>query len=244
MLSAFRKKLISFTPPEWHYRLAKAKNAFWGGWKHHYYSHFGEDAFIHSYFRHQKKGFYVDVGAHHPRRYSNTALLYERGWNGVNIEPDERLIRTFNKYRKRDVNLCLAVGAKEGEFDFYRYSDPAINTLSRDEVTRLKGKDWAHETSVSKVPVRTLKSLLDENIPENTTIDFLNVDVEGLDLEVLSSNDWDTYRPRVVAVEDLNFDLTSPRASDTFVYMSNNGYVFLGYIGLTLIFLDKKEVKK
>ena len=243
MFTAFRRRFLTHLPASWRHQLVEIKNKIWGGWKHYYYSHFGEDAFIYSYFRNQKSGFYVDIGAHHPKRYSNTALLYGNGWCGINVEPDKNLIKLFDKMRRRDTNLCFAVGLKEGKAELHRYSDPAVNTLSQIETKRLKSRKWLDKVSVEMVPVRTLGSLLDEYMPRDTTIDFLNIDVEGLDLEVLQSNNWEKYQPRVLAVEDLSFNLLHPENSDLYIFLTKKGYVFLGYIGLTLIFLQKEELK-
>lgn len=81
-MAIFRHKILKRIPPSWRHRVVELKNRIWGGWRHHYYSHCGEDVFVDAYFRNKKQGFYVDVGAHHPKRYSNTALLYERGGGG------------------------------------------------------------------------------------------------------------------------------------------------------------------
>jgi hypothetical protein len=75
------------------------------------------------------KGFYIDVGAHHPFRFSNTALFYKKGWQGINIEPDPSLIKNFNKYRTRDINLNFGVANEEKDLNFFIFNEPAFNTF-------------------------------------------------------------------------------------------------------------------
>ena len=71
----------------------------WDQWKRHSYSQEGEDLVLRKIFKKQDKGFYVDVGAHHPKRFSNTFLLYKKGWNGINIDATPGSMKLFNKFR-------------------------------------------------------------------------------------------------------------------------------------------------
>ena len=119
------KKLI---PQKHHYVLSNIKNALIGGYAQTYYSQFGEDIIISKLLK-KSKGVYVDVGAHHPKRYSNTYLLYKRGWRGVNIDANPHTIKLFTTARPRDTNVCVGVGASEGELSYYAFSDPAVNTF-------------------------------------------------------------------------------------------------------------------
>ena len=74
-------------------------------------------------------GFYLDVGAHHPVRFSNTKLFYDYGWNGINIDPNERTSEIFQKARPRDINLEMAIGEKIGEQEFFKYDESALNSF-------------------------------------------------------------------------------------------------------------------
>lgn len=78
------------------------------------YSQNGEDILLEAIFYKQQKGFYVDVGAHHPIKYSNTFLLYKRGWRGINIDAMPGSMKTFAKYRKGDINIECGVGSRGG----------------------------------------------------------------------------------------------------------------------------------
>lgn len=91
--------------------LNRIKNfLFWDPWISHFYSQEGEDMVLRKIFKNQKKGFYVDIGAHHPKRFSNTHLLYKKGWKGINIDVTPGSIKLFNQLRPRDTNLELGVG--------------------------------------------------------------------------------------------------------------------------------------
>jgi len=239
MFRRLKKSILKKIPAGWRHRLVELKNSVWGGWSHTYYSHSGEDIFIESFFRNQKKGFYVDVGAHHPKRYSNTAILYARGWSGINIDSDSYLIERFKNARRRDVNINCGVGLKEETKTFHVFSDPAVSTFSKANVNRLNEKHWLEEVKSIAVKIRPLHAILGEALPENTAIDLLNVDVEDLDLEALRSNDWEKYRPKLVAVEDLRFNPGNPTSSEIFTFMEEQEYVFVAYIGLTLMFVEK-----
>ncbi|MBP9816810.1 MAG: FkbM family methyltransferase [Candidatus Pacebacteria bacterium] len=238
-MATLRNTILAALPSSWRRHAVELKNMFWGGWRHHYYSHCGEDVVIDAYFRGKPTGFYVDVGAHHPRRYSNTALLYERGWRGINIDADRQAMNLFRSRRPDDINLCSGVAEHEGTLELHRFSDPAVNTFSSENAARLRKKAWLDEVAVEQVPVRPLASILATHLPPGTAIDFLNVDVEDLDLEVLRSHDWVAHRPRLVAVEDRFYDPRAPQESTTYTYLKDRNYIFLAYIGLTLLFVDE-----
>ncbi len=144
----------------------------------------------------------VDIGCHHPFSCSNTALLHLRnGWSGLNVDLDPRAIAAFEAARPNDRNIVAAVGRKAGRMEatiFARAGDQ--NTLGP-----IPGHlaDEVYEKRM--VEVLPLSTLLERHVPAGTAIDFLNVDVEGFDHDVLSSNDWTRYQPAVIAVEEHNF---------------------------------------
>jgi len=103
------------------------------------YSQCGEDTIIDHIFKSLKinKPTFMDIGAHHPFKLSNTALFYESGCQGINIEPDPDLFKLFKKYRKRDINLNIGVSDKPGELLFYIMSSQAMNTFSTQQAEDL-----------------------------------------------------------------------------------------------------------
>ena len=153
------------------------------------FSQSGEDMVLRGFFEGQSKGFYVDVGAHHPFRFSNTAYFYRQGWSGINIEPDPDSFKPFLKYRKRDINLNVGIDTNEGLRNLYRFDEPALNSFILD----FNVKDIIH------APCLALKTVFDRYKPKK--IDFLSVDTELYDDIVLRSNDWDLYRPTFVVTE-------------------------------------------
>lgn len=169
-----------------------------------FYSQDGEDALLSSFYERKKgyKGFFVDVGAHHPYRFSNTAYYYKKGWRGINIEPTPNLFNVFLKHRKRDINLNLGIGSGE-TLTFYIFNEGAINTfdseLARERDGGQNGKYRIVDTK--SIQTKRLGDVLDEHLPANTKIDLLTIDVEGLDLQVLKSNNWEKYSPEFIMVE-------------------------------------------
>lgn len=148
-------------------------------------------------------GFFVDIGAHHPTRYSNTYYFYRRGWHGINVDALPGTKKLFQRMRPKDITIECGIGLKEDVLTYYAFNEPALNTFSEQEA---KKKNIPPYNIVQKlqIPVVTLKQILDDYLPAGLQVDFMTIDVEGLDHEVISSNDWKRYRPRVILVELLN----------------------------------------
>jgi len=168
------------------------------------YSQEGEDLILEAYFYKKSSGFYVDVGAHHPKRYSNTYRLYLRGWRGLNIDATPGSMRMFRRLRPRDINVEAAVSSVSKELTYYIFNEPALNTFDKQlALKRAAEKPFFIKQEVRIVPVPLWK-LLDQYMPPNVAIDLLTIDVEGLDYDVLQSNDWDRYSPEYILVECLD----------------------------------------
>jgi FkbM family methyltransferase len=189
------------------------------------YAHWGEDQIAAWLFENRPRGFYVDIGAYHPVLYSNTKLLFDKGWRGINVDCNPAMMAHFRNLRPNDVNLHAAVAGKEGTVTFYRFHEWASsNTISRqfaDSIAKSQNIEIEQEIPVHALPLR---KILDRHLPAGERIDFLNVDVESVDLEVLESNDWDKYRPLVVAIEDIGYDFDNPKASPTYNFLRERGY--------------------
>lgn len=167
------------------------------------YSQEGEDMLLERFLEHRHTGFYVDVGAHHPRRFSNTYRLYRRGWRGLNIDANPGSMTLFQHVRPQDINIEAAVSSAPQRLTYYIFNEPALNTFNRDLALERVGGVYSIVKEV-KIITAPLWQLLDQHVPANTKIDLLTVDVEGLDFDVLRSNDWSRYSPEFILVECLS----------------------------------------
>ena len=204
-----------------------------------YYSQEGEDILLSRIFGEQAEGFYVDVGAHHPRRFSNTCFFYKRGWRGINIDALPGSMKVFQKFRPRDINLELAVSEREQVLTYYMFNEPALNGFSK-TISEKRQTDEYKITNTIDVLAFPLYVILDKHLPLGQSIDFLSVDVEGLDLQVLESNDWKKYSPKVILVEILANNLTAIENDPVYNYMVNQGYILFAKLVYTCIFKLKE----
>lgn len=201
------------------------------------YSQEGEDMVLRRLFEGQDGGFYVDIGAHHPRRFSNTFYFYRRGWRGINVEPNPDASPLFRSQRRHDINLTLGIGDTPETLTYFRFNEPALNTFDAD-VARSRQSEPYFIVDTLNVPVHRLDSVLQEHLPVGTPITFLSVDVEGVDLAVLRSNDWLRFRPRCVLVEALSQSLAQIDASPMHRFMIEQQYVLFAKTVHTVFYLD------
>lgn len=183
------------------------------------FSQDGEDRLLLRLMKHRRNGFYVDVGAYHPFRFSNTALFHEIGWRGINIDATPGVMDLFEAHRPEDINLHYAVARQSGEIQFKLFAEGAYNTaLTQREIPSTQ------QLGVVTVPCDTINNILEKHLPPDTSIGFMNVDVEGLDVEVVSTLDFARFAPEFFIVEDHGFDLARPEASAMFRLLTDRGY--------------------
>lgn len=200
------------------------------------YSQEGEDRVLQRIFDGKSVGFYVDVGAHHPFRFSNTFVFYMRGWSGVNIDATPGSMALFRKHRPRDINLEHLVGDGDEPLSFTIFDEPALNSTEVGRDAALSDRYTVIER-VSIAP-RRLDDILDEWLPPRTSIDFLTVDAEGSDLAVLRSNDFTRHRPRIVITEDRSLNLAAPQDNPIYRHMMANGYVLSSKLHASAFWTD------
>lgn len=189
------------------------------------YSQEGEDLIIDKLLKYKKSGFYVDIGAHHPVKFSNTFIFYKRGWKGINVDAMPDSMNEFEKMRPRDINLQAAISNKKNNATFYIFNEPALNTLNAEEAKSKDNKNGYKIIKEIKLDTYKLSEILDVQLLENHEIDFLTIDTEGNDLNVLKSNDWEKYRPKLVIVEDLKLkNIEEYNQSEIFNYMKSLNY--------------------
>lgn len=200
------------------------------------YSQEGEDLILKRYFDGRKNGFYIDIGAHHPTRFSNTYLFYKLGWRGVNIEARPGSKKLFDKIRPRDINIEVAIAENDQELNYFIFDDPALNSFDENISIERHNKTKYKILKCIKIKTRKLSDILDEQIKENLKIDFISIDTEGFDLKVLKSNNWEKYIPEFILCEEANFDLTNPHNSEIYRYLKSMGYDLYAKTINTLIF--------
>lgn len=175
------------------------------------FSQAGEDLIIRNFFYERlnegQKGFFVDIGAFHPYKYSNTYYLYRGGWRGISIDARPNSMKLFNQLRPEDTNLEIAISDTVGESEYYDFGDlsAGINTMSTDYIDKLGTASEIKESYNLKT--RPLDSVFDEFVPDGTEIDFMNIDIEGMEAKVLASNNWSKFRPKLIACEVYGFSL-------------------------------------
>lgn len=205
------------------------------------FSQYGEDMVLRAIFHRYPasyRGFYVDVGAHHPKRLSNSFYFYQRQWTGICIDPIPNGERLFARHRPKDMFLPIGVAEQEQALTYYMFREPGFNTFSAD-IANLYPFKW--ELSVS-IPVQPLRAILDKHLAQGQAIDFLSVDAEGFDLVVVRSNDWGRYRPKVVVTEDLDTgSIDEAGTSEMVRLMRSEGYVLSGRSPSAFYFLDAKS---
>lgn len=204
------------------------------------YSQEGEDLVLARLFEQIPQGIYVDVGAHHPVRFSNTYLFYRRGWRGVNIDALPGSMAPFRRMRPRDVNLELGVSGSPATLTFFAFEEPALNTFDPLLAQQRMAKGWPMREKI-QVRCEPLASILSRHLHKlgSTDIQFMSVDVEGLDLAVLQSNDWERFRPRAVVAEILDHDLGTAAQSDIAQYLDGVGYRPFSKLHQSTIFLRR-----
>tara|TARA_B110000971_G_C19938882_1_gene467763 strand:+ start:451 stop:1167 length:717 start_codon:yes stop_codon:yes gene_type:complete len=215
--------------------------------KKYFYSYGGIDSVVNNIFKNQKNGFYVDVGAQHPIKNNNTYLLHKKGWEGVNIDLDQKNINLFNVSRKKDCNICAAISSLEKDANLYYYHEGSpINTLSREIADRQK----AIIKETRAIRTKTLTSILENSKFKNKEIDFLSIDVEGVELEVLQGLNLNIYKPKIIVVELLDLDskkleiknlnINNVINSEIYKYIEKNNYTMINWLHSDIVFVNNK----
>ena len=183
-------------------------------------------------------GFYVDVGAHHPRRFSNTKFFYDLGWRGINIDPDESLMEIFSSERPDDICLPIGISNKNETKNFYFYNEPAFNSVY-DRTEELQNSNDRLER-ILELEFFTLSQILQQHLSGTLpSPNFLNVDVEGHEIEVLQGNDWDRYQFDYVLVEEKLGNSASNINSEIGKYLKERGLLLVASTSLTSIYKSR-----
>ncbi len=200
------------------------------------YSQEGEDILIERVIGNINKGFFVDVGAHHPVKFSNTYLFYKQGWRGINIDAMPGSMKIFKKIRPEDINLEVALSDRIEELTYYRFNYPELNTFNEKHVQKWNGQGNIKVIGTNKLKTSTLTQVLDLYAKEKTVIDLLSIDIEGMDFTVLKSIDLDKYTIKLILIEEGHKDINEIISGDLYNYLTKRGYVFLSKLLNTTIY--------
>jgi|TARA_B110001450_G_scaffold208937_1_gene199761 FkbM family methyltransferase len=203
------------------------------------FSQEGEDLFLINFFKDKKEGFYVDVGAFHPFRISNTYALYKKGFRGINIDISATSIDFFNFARPDDINLNVGATDKfENKIFFSKKNLSFHNTLSKS----LAESDIQKEPFKKKYSIecKPLSKIIDNTKFCKRKIDFLNIDAEGSDYQVLLGLDIKRYCPRIICIEIsplVDKKNENYKESKVYKYLLQNGYKLIWKGSNSFIFL-------
>jgi len=200
------------------------------------YSSEGEDLILKRIFDNKTNGIYVDVGAHHPFRVSNTYLFHKMKWTGINIDPMPGSKALFDRYRPQDVNLEMGVSATRQQLTYHIFNEPALNTFSSHKVEEYTQDPKYRVIKQKKIETWPLADILDHYLPAGRSIDFLTIDAEGLDMDVLRSNNWKKYRPTYILVESDPFLLSDMQHCELGQFMQQAGYAIFAKTYYTYFF--------
>lgn len=162
------------------------------------FSQNGEDLVLSRLLENHPKGRYIDVGVHHPFRFSNTANLYYSGWIGTNVDADPASMENFTEVRTNEENICAALGSKQELLSYYSYKETALNTLSEKRMKFLENYGL-FPTKVDQIEVKKASEFLTQIFTYDTYL--LNIDVEGLDFEILAGLDIKFFYPCFILIE-------------------------------------------
>lgn len=202
------------------------------------FSQEGEDLLINRILNNKENGFFIDVGAHHPIRFSNTYFFYRKGWRGINVDAMPGSMKAFQQFRPEDINIEAAISSQIENLTYYRFNEPALNTFVESEAQKKDGLHGYRIEEKIEIKTMTLSSIVQQHLPAGKEVDFLSIDVEGLDLEVLQSNDWSRVSPRLIVIEDLTRELDLIlQDSPTKSFLEGRGYRLFSKMYNTCIYL-------
>lgn len=166
------------------------------------HSQFGEDMITRFLTNDRPFGFYVDIGAHHPIAISNTYHFYLKGWRGIVVDAASGTEELFRLLRPRDLALSLCIGTEDGlDVEYFEFDQSALNTIDPVVAARTVSEGRGVLKGSRKLSTTRLATCLARHAPRDTSIDFMSVDLEGLDEDILLSHDWAAWCPNIVILE-------------------------------------------
>ena len=188
------------------------------------FSQYGEDLIVEKLLGKDFVGVYMEIGGYHPKRLSNTYRFYKKGWRGVVVEPNPDSKELFKKVRPLDKFENIGVGNKNGVLTYYQFYIPAINTFLKIEADK-RMVEGHKLKKIVKIPIKKIDEIVDKKI------NYLSVDTEGYDEQILKAWPWSKFRPKVICCEDGNKRLEK--------YLIEKGYRLYKKTKSNSIFFEK-----
>lgn len=212
------------------------------------YSQWGEDLIIKEFFKDNNAGIYFDVGCFHPIMYSNTCALFKKGWRGINIDINPTSVDLFNIVRPNDLNLCTTINENPKEFKiFFDHPFSPVNTLDETFYKDFKKsylKKFKKDSFVGGIEKKIKSQTIDEILKifnSYDKVDFLNIDVEGMDLKILRQLIPHKLTPSLISIETHSPDSKKLRDCDEINrYLIGNNYAVFKRVGPTTLFSVNK----
>ncbi len=207
------------------------------------FSQEGEDIIVERIFKSLKikynEIFYLDIGAGHPIRYSNTLLFYVKGSQGVNVDPNIKNIELYKYLRPKDISCDMLLGDSTNPVDFYVYEQPELNTTNIDKVKKLKLHNIFH-LEKKKLIKKNINQFFNEILKNKiSSINFFNLDVEGSELELIKSINWKLFKPKIISIEIPFDNIDSIYENEICRILFNNNYKIFSKLYNSLIFIRK-----
>lgn len=205
-------------------------------WGQTFHSQLGEEIGVRHFFQTNGypldyKGFYLDIGAFHPFVFNNTKWAYDKGWRGMNIDANEESIKLFNIFRPEDINVNCGVSDRDEELEYHMFHDSgAKNTFL------IEQEDTKEETEVKMINMRNINDILDEYHVEK--IDFVDIDIEGLEEKVVQTFNWKKYRPTCVLIEFLGKSIEGVLKTAIHKKMREEGYTLASFYTITALYIN------
>ena len=206
------------------------------------YSQTGEDQIVELFIEAKgiKEFTYLDIGANHPTRFNNTYKFYEQGFRGVCVEADYLIFETLSKKRKGDVCLNIGIGPEPIEKrDFFIMNNSLLNTFSREEAELIEKNGQGRILKIIQVPVKTAAQIIETHFDGKAPV-FINLDVEGLDEEILKTFPFEKYRPSIFCIETVHFTINASSEKRTVIMdlMKSQRYKVFADTYINTIFID------
>ncbi|MBU4348412.1 FkbM family methyltransferase [Patescibacteria group bacterium] len=212
------------------------------------YSQLGEDLIVGFIFQNLKieNPTYIDIGANDPIKLNNTYFLYKKGAPGICIEPNPNLFKQIKNKRRRDICLNIRIGTEENKkANYYIMNSDVLNTFSKEEAEGLIKNTNQKIEKIIQIPLLPLRRVVTENFKRETP-NFISLDTEGYDFEILKSIDFKNFRPEVFCVETLTYteDKAERKEKEVIDFMVQNGYYVHSDTYVNTIFVDKNKCIK